>query len=553
MTDESKGAQQLGLSIDIREYFLLYWHWIWLIVGIGFIVGLATYYISTQTTSIYSASTLLLVSEPPASRMIDTSQSSIVPSGYMAQTYSQMLTNLPVLQDVVDRLKIQISPLKLKSQISINLIQETQLIRVTVKDTDPARAANIANMLGTVFAERIQNLQDLRFAQSKDNLSKQLTEMETQLQEVATQLISAVDQEEKDRLTTRQTQYRQIYATLVSSFEQLRMAEAQAVTIVVQVDPAVVANTPVNPVEPQYIVLAALIGMLLTAGVLTVVNLLDDSVRDPESLVNLLNLPILGVISHYKTAESTLIVRDDPQSTVAEAYRILRTNVQYANRPKHTILVTSPTPTTGKTTVTANLAVAFSRQGMRTALVDADMRWPRLHQSINGHNRTGLSNCYDQTDLNLDGILQQAVQKDLSLLTAGPVPRDPAEMLASKRTAQIIAVLEMQNDIVLIDSPAFLTVTDAAVLAPLVDGILIVVRAGRTKLNAVRRMAEALDRQGKKLLGFVINDVNFKDARYRYYFRNYYFGEHQKKQENKRNRFSKKNLPFAEDKKATIN
>ncbi len=522
MNKEPYESSGLTISLDIREYILILWHWAWVILLTGAVAGGLVYLLLSRNVQYYAASTLLLVSEPPASMLIDTSQSAIVPSNMMAQTYTQMLTNLPVLQEVIDQLKIPVDPQDLKSNIDVLLIKETQLIRVTVKDTDPQRAADIANTLGKVFAERIQNLQGVRYAQSKDNLNKQLTEMEAQLKEVSTQLGSTTDPQEKDRLTTLQTQYRQIYATLVASFEQLRMAEAQAVTIVVQVDPAVKPTAPVNASNMLYFALAALIGMLMAAGLIVVLSLQDDRVRKPDELVNQFNLPILGVIAHHAPGSPALVTLAQPESASAEAYRTLRTNLQHTDANLRCILVASPTPEDGKTTVAANLGVIMARNGLRTTLLDADMRWPRAHAILGLPNHAGLANLYKQSDLSLDAFTQQTNQGNLSLVSPGQPPSNPAELLGTRRTGQILNLLKKHSDAILVDCPPFLTVTDAAVLAPLVDGVLVVVRAGHTRINTIRRMVAALRQKGITLLGLVINDVHFEDVRYRYYYRDYY-------------------------------
>ena len=159
MNNDANDLPETNTTIDLREYAFLLWHWAWLILLAGVIVGGTAYYLNSQQVPRYTASTVLLVSEPPKATTADASQSAIVPSNLMAQIYTQMMKNLPVLQQVVERLQIPRNPLALKSMISVNLIQNTQLIQATVTDTDPERAAAIANTLGSVFAEEIQSLQ----------------------------------------------------------------------------------------------------------------------------------------------------------------------------------------------------------------------------------------------------------------------------------------------------------------------------------------------------------------------------------------------------------
>ena len=524
MTDEIYEPPQANITLDLREYAHLLWDWAWLILLAGAIAGGIAYYLAREDVSVYTASTMLLVSEPPTARSGDTSQSAMVPSNLMAQTYAQMFKNLPVLQEVVTRLQIPLSPNALKSMISITLIQNTQLIQATVTDTDPQRAAAIANTLGVVFADQIQNLQAVRYAQSKTNLTQQITDMEAQLQQVSDQLTKATDPLEKSQLDTKQTQYRLIYSNLVTSFEQLRIAEAQSVTIVAQVDPAVASGQPVGQNTTSNILLVAIVAMLLAAGVIFAANLLDDTVRSPEELTRQLGLPILGVIPHHTVIEAEPITQARPYSSISEAYRALRTNVEVANQGHslHRILVASPLPEDGKTTVAINLAVILAKRGLRTILLDGDMRWPRAHRALGLQNSSGLSSLFKPSDGHQTEHIQPTLLNNLSLVSSGPLPPNPAELLGSPRMTSILEWLNEQSDIILIDTPPALTVTDASALAPQVDGILIVVKAGRTKVNSVRRMVTSLRQQGACLLGIVINDINFKNARNRYYYRDYY-------------------------------
>jgi succinoglycan biosynthesis transport protein ExoP len=524
MTNDTYDIPQPNVSVDLRQYLLLVWHWAWLILLAGAIAGGTAYYLSSRQTPVYMASTRLLISEPPSSYYVQGS-GGIVSGMYVSSTYVQMFKDLPVLQQVVDKLQIPMNPLALKGAIGVSLIKDTNLIQVSVTDTNPQRAADIANTLGGVFSERIATMNSARYALSKDNLLKQLADMEAQLQLVNDQLDVAIDTTEKDSLAARQAQYRQIYSVLVSSYEQVRLAEAQSSTIITQVEPALVPYSPISPKPQQSTMLATIVGMLLALGVIFAIDLLDDTVRNPETLSAELNLPILGVIPHHENQDEAPITRTQPRSPVTEAYRILRTNVEYANTDHnlHRILVTSPLPEDGKTTVVTNLAIVMAQRGLRTTLLDGDMRRPRTHKVLGMPNRVGLSNLFLQPELHLNGHVQVTSLKDLSLLASGPLPPNPAELLGSKRMVDILDGLMEEGDMVLIDTPPSLTVTDATVLAPLVDGIILVVKAGNTKMAAVKRQVAALRQVGARLLGVVVNDVHFESSRYSYYYHSYYY------------------------------
>ena len=525
MNSESYDAQESPISIDFGQYLLLAWHWLWLIILVGVVAGAMTYYYNKKQMPIYQASTTLLISDPNSSTSNGLMSSSIV-SGYnMGTTYSQMITDLPVLQEVVDKLKINVNPAGLKGMISVQIIKDTQLLEVSVIDYDPQRAVDIANTLGTVFSDRIHTLQASRYSLSEQNLQDQLTLMDQQLQQVADQLAVTTDLVEKDRLETMQAQYRQIYSVLVSSFEQVHLAEAQTDITIVQVEPATLPYSPISPRTQQNTMVAVFTSMLITLGVIFGINLLDDTVTNPDELARVLKLPILGVIPHQEGQVELPITQMQPRSPISEAYRILRTNVEYTNADHnlHILLVTSPLPSDGKTTVVANLAVTMAQRGLHTVLIDGDMRRPHVHRTMGLPNRTGLSSLFLQHELSFDGNVQNTMLKDLKVISSGPLPPNPAELLGSKRMSEILVKTMEQNDMVLLDTPPSLTVADATVLAPLVDGIIIVVKAGKTKTNAVKRQVNALRQVGARLIGIVINDVKMTRSRYSYYYNSYYY------------------------------
>ena len=407
--------------------------------------------------------------------------------------------------------------------ISATLIQNTQLIQVTVTDTDPQRAAAIANTLGSVFTEQIQNLQSVRFEQSKSSLTQQIAEMETQLKQVGDQLVVTTDPLERSQLETRQTQYQLIYSTLLSSFEQLRISEAQSTTIVAQVEPATVPLRPDNQNDTQYILLAAFVAMLLTAGVISAANLLDNTVRNPNELSHQMGLPILGVIPHHKVKDGEPITLVQPNTSISEAYRALNNNVEHSTPDKkmRRILITSPLAEEGKTTVITNLAIIIAQCGLHTFLLDGDMRWPRTHMYLGLPNNFGLNNLFQNSGGDQTENIQVTKTKNLYLISSGELPRNPTDLLSSRRMSAILDFLNQRSDIVLIDTPPALTVTDASILASQVDGILIVVKAGKTKMDSVKRMVTSFRQQGTRLLGVVINDVNFKNPRYSYFYQDY--------------------------------
>jgi polysaccharide biosynthesis transport protein len=414
-----------------------------------------------------------------------------------------------------------------KKAVTVSLLRDTQLLIVTVEDTNPTQAMNIANKLGTVFSKRIQELQGERYVVSKANLQTQILDMEKQLSQTSAESAAATDPAEKDRLDTKLTQYRAIYSNLVTSYEQVRLSEAQTNTTVVQVEPA---SIPLEPVRPRILMntlLAGLVGLLLAAGGVVTNDALDDTLKDPAELARRTGLPIIGIIPFSEIEEQGPVTSIEPRSPVSESYRGLRTNIAYSavTRQLRRIIVTSATPGDGKTTIATNLAVILAQSGRQVALIDTDLRRPHIHQAFKLSNRQGLTALFLK-QLSLADALQNVGVVNLGVIVSGVLPPNPAELLGSERMSQIFKELESDHDMVILDTPPVLSVTDSSVMIPYIDGIIIVVKAGKTQISATLHAVTTLRRLGANILGLVINGVRFNDNRFSYYYRSHYYSSY---------------------------
>jgi non-specific protein-tyrosine kinase len=525
MNDTNDTDVRLIENVDIRPYLYVFWHWAWLIVLVGVLTGGISFLISTRITPVYQASTQLLVSQPPSASAGISGVGTIVSGQLATRTYVEMLTNRPVLEQTIALLKIPISVNDLEKAVRVSLVQNTQLLNLTVEDTSRSRAAKIANTLGEVFTQRIQELESSRYSVSKKNLQDQIAQMENLIDETTGSFNATIDQSERDRLETKLTQYRTIYSSLVTSYEQVRLAEAQTNTTVVQVDPAVTPISPVRPKPLQNGLLAAVVGILLSMGVIFAMTALDDTLKDPEELARQTGLTIIGVIPHDETASRGLVTQLEPRSPVSEAYRSLRTNIEYANaaHPLTRIVITSATPSDGKSTIAANLATVIAQGEKGISLLDADMRRPRVHSLMNLSQRSGLSELFLQNTLVLNGQHQHTNIHNLRVISAGKTPPNPADLLGSNRMKEVLDAAQKESDVLIIDSPPVLSVTDAAVLSPLVDGFILVVKAGATQSSAIKQAVVQLRQIGANLIGLVVNDVRFDNSNYSYYYRSRYY------------------------------
>ena len=494
-----------------------------MIVLAGVLAGAAAYVVSIRTTPVYQTSTRLLVSAPPAStNSMDVT--GMVNTQTMTSTYSQMLLDQPVLQGVIDQLKLSTTPDDLKKSIAVDIVINTQLLTVTVNDTDPQRAANIANAMASVFADRIRQLQSQRYAASRDGLAKQVSDMDGQITDTSNQISVTTDPATLQQLQARLTQYRTIYSNLVTNYEQIRLAEEQTSTNVLVSESASVPYVPVSPKTTRNTLLAVVAGILLAAGAVFAVNTFDDTIKNPDEIRRKFDLPILGMIVRHESPSDKPSALAAPRSPTAEAFRSLRTNITFAavDRPLRRIMVTSPTPKDGKTTVSSNLAVVLAQGEKRVVLIDADLRLPQIHRKFGLNNRIGLTDLFVQSLDALAGVVNFVYTPHLAVITSGRLPPNPAELLTSQKMTKILERLNQNFDLVVIDTPPVLTVTDAAALAPAVDGVILVAKPGRTKLGAFQQSLEQLRAVGACVLGVVLNEVNPKSRQYGYYYNRYY-------------------------------
>ncbi len=552
-------SEEQSTAEMITEYASLLWHWAWLLILLALLAGGAAYYLSSRQTPIYQASAMAMINVAPSAQ---DSTTSIYIGQQLAGTYSKMMTTRTVLDSVAQRLGLE----KLPGSVQVTPITNTQLLSVTVTDTDAELTASIANTLVTVFSEQIQADQAARYADSEQNLKTQMDTLEQQIQTTSADL-AVLGQEIQDDNTTltalltpdnvvrtqeeldqrasliQQTQstlqsrvsqqaemqtslqnYRTSYTILLQSYESIRLAESQSSSGILLKDPAVTPGGPIQPHPFQSAILAAVVGLFLGAGIVFLIEFLDDSLRDPQEITRKWGIPILGMIANFNSNNGNeLITEKQPRSPVSEAFRSIRTNLQFTSvtSPLHTLLVTSPSPEDGKTTTVGNLACVFGQGGRKVVVVDSDLRRPRLHRLFELPNHSGLTDLFIRPEENLDGAVQPTEVKNLYLLSSGSLPPNPSELISSRKMVEIIKTLEAQYEVVFLDAPPSLVVTDANVLANLADGVILVVRPSKTKRAAIKHTLEQLAQVKANIVGVVLNGVDVRKSHYSYY-RGYY-------------------------------
>jgi succinoglycan biosynthesis transport protein ExoP len=319
--------------------------------------------------------------------------------------------------------------------------------------------------------------------------------------------------------------YKKIYTSLVSDLETIRLAKLNNTYNASQIELAIAPKRAVRPNLMLNALLAGVCGLMLAGGSMLLIEYLDDSLKSSDDVKQFLGIPVIGYIAEKKKNrkdKEKIMVAEESHSPMNDSFRSLKTNLEFIRFGKQTktILVTSPEQAEGKTTIAANLAVMFAREGKQVLLLDADMRQPALHQLFNIPNRAGLSDVlHNELDLETAGRVWKK-SKNLKVIPSGPLTPDSIELLGSEKMRQVLADLEKSFDTILIDTPPCF-IADAQTLADKVDAILLVIRPGHTRRDSAIAALEQFKRAGANIAGVVLSRTHrgtgSNDNAYRYY------------------------------------
>jgi tyrosine-protein kinase Etk/Wzc len=323
----------------------------------------------------------------------------------------------------------------------------------------------------------------------------------------------------------------ELYTFLLQKQQETRIAQASTLSNVEIIDPAFTPRKPVKPNKKKDLALGLVLGLMLGAGAAFFLDYLDDTVKDADQVRDQLGLPVLGIIPRIVAdaddPTAMLVGRLAPKSAPVEAFRALRTGLHFAaaRDRRKVLMVTSSFPNEGKTTLSANLAVVLAQTGARVLLLGCDLRRPGLYDMFETANVPGLS---DLLVTSAKDYVRRIPGTTLDLISAGTVPPNPAELLGSDRMKKFLDFVRERYDHVVIDAPPVLPVTDAQVLASLVDDVLVVLEPCRVPRKAARRMIETLRAVDANVLGVAMNDKSGKGFKYYgnygYYGHKYYGG-----------------------------
>jgi len=318
------------------------------------------------------------------------------------------------------------------------------------------------------------------------------------------------------------------------------------------VDYAIAEKKPVSPRRTLVVGLSLLLSLGAGIGFAFFLDYLDDSVRSTDDVENYLHLPSVAVIPELATGRQkralslaarssrlgvnngngsgeVLLTELEKRSPIAEAYRHLRTSIllSTAGRPPRTLLITSSAPSEGKTTTAVNTALSLAEMGARVLIIDADMRRPRLHSIFNLNNDRGLSGLLssEPADAAITSAIQRKDDSGLFVLTAGPLPPNPAELIGSEQMLKLMSAVSQRFTHVIVDSPPVAAFTDGVLIASMVDGVLLVVSSGKNSRKVVARARKLLQDVGARIIGVVLNKVEATSSHSYYYYSNYYHYE----------------------------
>jgi capsular exopolysaccharide synthesis family protein len=392
----------------------------------------------------------------------------------------------------------------------------SDLIMISSTNTSPKRAATAANAYAAALVSYVRDVTRQNARGAAVSIQTQLNTVQASITRLRQQYALIPDKTsiEAETVQGEITAYETQIATLQGELAQAQIQASMSTGGLVTTAQASVPSAPSSPKKVEAISLSLFGFAILGAALMFVAEALDDSIHAGSDIEAIFpEAPLLGIIpkvDRWKTRDSSYLVSiDQPLSPAAEAYRALRTAIEFRriDTPLRTIVVSSAAPEEGKTATVANLAVAFARSGQQVLVIDADLRRPRLGSFYHVSEDRGLGSAALGAAALEDCIVRDASIPGLSFLGTGQLPGSPAEFLASRKVGEMLSSLIARYDLVIIDSPPLLPVTDALVLSRYADALMIVVSDQRTGKRALARVRQLCLQSTANLLGVVFNDV----------------------------------------------
>lgn len=455
--------------------------------------------LSLQQSSVYEADADMLIRTLPGESVFGSGQQPIDPDR-LVQNEISVLEGGVVHTRVQENLGLDDDP----PGVAGSAFDDADVITASVRSSDPQTAATLANAYVDAYIDvKREQAVDGMVAASAE-LQTTITELQGQIDELDETIDASTTDDDAAAEADRRTLVDQ-QALFRQRIDQLQVDAALSAGNAELVRPAFAPDDPIEPTPVRTTLLAALAGLLIGLVAAFLLEHLDDSIRSAADLAHFgPATPVLATVANVTTRDNRPIAISAPDTSAVEAYRNLRTNVQFLgiDRRMRSIQVTSTRPGEGKSTTAANLAVVLSQAGSNVVLVDADLRKPDLHRLFAVDGSNGLTNnlAGDPMELTIQRITDQ-----LWVIVGGPVPPNPSELLSGNRMDAFAEELSRRFDYVIVDSAPLLAVSDAAALSRHFDGVLLVAQAKRVSLQHLRESIGMLERVGAPLLGIVLN------------------------------------------------
>jgi succinoglycan biosynthesis transport protein ExoP len=506
-----------GGIMETMRYFYPLRRWWWLVTVSTLVAAVLSFLYISHQPRIYQTHTTLMIgttiNDP------NPTYNDFALGQQLAEAYAN-IANRQIIHDAT----LTALGLNQLPDYNAHALPNTQLIEIAVNDTDPNRAQAVANELANQLVLRSPTSAQPEEQGRQDFINQRLNVLETQinetedeikqLQENLGNMISAQQIDETQgqisSLQSKLSDMQNNYGTLLSNTHQ------GAVNSLTIIEPAGVPSTPIGPRVGVTVLLAAAFGFVLAVGEAYLLGYLDDTLKTSNDVVRMFSAPVIGHIFEQKNGsnEKHLFDATELHNPLAEAFRVLRTNIELSNvnRPLKTILVTSADIGDGKTFVAANLALFIAQRRKRVVLLDADLRRPTIHEYFDMDNDKGLVDLFSNR-ATIKEVLKIREDRKFAVITAGVDSPNPAELLSSSKMDRLLTKLSTVADVVVIDSSPFI-IADAMILASKVDGVLMVVRPGHTRQSLAQVAFEQMGQVGARVIGVVLNRIPLRDAGY---------------------------------------
>jgi len=454
------------IEIDIREILIVLLKR-WYFIAICFILATGSSFAITKfyLKPVYRAQTTLFLGKE-SEKVASLSIADIQLNNQLVSDYRELLKSNLVAESIEK--KLGVSAKKLKSKVNVQTVKDSRIFSISYEDTDPKLASDVANELALVI--------------------KQLASDVIQVKNVSI------------------------------------------------IDTAKVPEYPVSPSTKKNVGLAGLAGLVLGAGMIYLLEMLDHTFKKPEEVERQMSLNVIGAVPKFEGAKrgkdkkksqeqleqdylKNLITKNDPKAPASEAFREIRTNLHYksVDRELKTLVITSPSLGDGKTVTAVNVAVTLAKSGKKVLVIDADLRKPKVHLYFGLKNEKGLTNLIkgdvNEKDANSLALSLKDIP-NLNVIPSGPIPPNPAEILSSNKMQNLLENLKEGYDLVILDTPPVGQVTDAAILAGISDGTVLVFACNQTRIEMAKRAKKALESVNSNIIGSVLTKLDVGRVKY---------------------------------------